>query len=96
MAGSLDPDAYSAEPMDDHMAIASYTPPPSSEVKLSLPSSGISANTPGGILTVHASAPAHTELYSNTGLGYAELETVTPESPDTLSNTLTYIIRPAP
>ncbi len=97
MAGSLDPDAYSVdEPVDPHPAIASYTPPPSSEVKFSTPATTLFATTPGGILTVHASPPAHTELYSNTGLGYAELETLTPEFPDTLSNTLTYIPHPAP
>ncbi|MBQ9345460.1 MAG: hypothetical protein IJT88_09635, partial [Kiritimatiellae bacterium] len=97
MAGSLDPDAYSVEePVDSHPAIATYTPPPSSEVKFSTPATTLFATTPGGILTVHASPPAHTEIYSNTGLGYAELETVTPESPDTLSNTLTYIPHPAP
>ncbi len=97
MAGSLDPGAYSVdEPVDSHPAIATYTPPPSSEVKFSTPATTLFATTPGGILTVHASPPAHTELYSNTGLGYAELETVTPESPDTLSNTLTYIPHPAP
>ncbi|MBR6022566.1 MAG: hypothetical protein IK066_09150, partial [Kiritimatiellae bacterium] len=95
MAGSLDPDAYSVESKDD-LSLGGYTPSPSSEVKLSLPSSDIVAYTPPCIFAVDASSPAHTELYSNTGLGYAELETVTPESPDTLSNTLTYIIRPAP
>ena len=96
MAGSLDPGAYSVEPDDDDYASASYVPPPSSEVKLSLPFSALAASTPNGVLAVHTKAPDHAELYSNTGLGYAELETVTPESPDSLSNFLIYFVRPAP
>ncbi len=99
MSGSLDPDAYSVVDhpfLDNHPAIASYTPPLSSEVKFSTPSLSFNADTPNGSFGVQASDPAHTELYSNTGLGYAELETVSPESSDTLSNLLIYFPRPAP
>lgn len=97
MSGTLDPAAFSIQNVADSSRdfIATYTPPPSSEVKLSLPSSMLMAATPNGRLHVRSSDPAaHAELYSNTGLGYAELETVTPESPTSLSNILIYTVRP--
>ena len=105
MAGALDPDAFSVKPMDDippvdgYTDLASYTPPPASEVKLSLPPTTLWAHTPNGTFAVSALAAQdpHTEIYSNTGLGYAELETVTPESSGALSNTLHYTLdSPAP
>jgi hypothetical protein len=79
---------------------ATYTPPPSSEVKLLLPISSLSARTPNGLFTVTVSdttPDAHAELYSNTGLGYAELETVTPDCSSVphvspLANTLVYSV----
>ena len=81
---------------------ATYTPPPSSEVKLFLPTSSLSARTPNGFFTVtieETTPDFHAELYSNTGLGYAELETVTPDSSSvphvsTLANTLVYCVFP--
>ena len=101
---------------------ATYTPPPSSEVKLLLPNPSFSASTPHGrffvsastppntqidetlqnigndiVLSIHDIPPSHGELYSNTGLGYAELETVTPDAAPpfpSLSNTLHYSVHP--
>ena len=106
MAGILAPAAFSIQPMspphvDDYTDLASYTPPPSSEVKLSLPPTTLWAHTPNGTFSVSALAAEdpHAELYSNTGLGYAELETVTSEFSSgphvsTLANTLHYCVFP--
>ena len=81
---------------------ATYTPPPSSEVKLLLPTISLTARTPNGNFTVTVSNPTwdtHTELYSNTSLGYAQLETVTPDSSfvphvSPIADTLSYFVHP--
>ena len=86
LSGALPSDSFAIKSL-----YATYTPPPSSEVKLSLPDSALTAEVPSGALLIDASKPFHAELYSNTGLGYAELETITPEA-NTISNKITYII----
>lgn len=86
MSGSLPPDSFAIKSF-----YATYTPPPSSEVKLSLPDSALTAQVSGCALLIDTSKPFHAELYSNTGLGYTELESITPEA-NTLSNTLTYVL----
>ena len=99
MAGALPSGSFSIRSVNwcgGPSFMGTYTPLPASEVKFSIPSSSLDAATSNGRLAVHASFPAHAELYSNSGLGYAELETVTPESSNTLSNTLTYFVSPPP
>ena len=98
--GTLFPGSFVVIPGDPLLGCpATYTPPPSSEVKLLLPTSSLSARTPNGLFTVDTTPDAHAELYSNTGLGYAELETVTSDCSSvphlsTLANTLVYCVFP--
>ncbi|MBP5787255.1 MAG: hypothetical protein J6Y19_05530, partial [Kiritimatiellae bacterium] len=97
MAGTLPPDSYSAVPQHGAF-MATYTPAPSSEVKFSLPSTSLAAFSPFGRFMVDGTG-VHAELYSNTGLGYAELETLTPPSASPsapVTNTLSYIVLSAP
>ena len=105
LSGTLPDGALSVQTGDmcgGSVSDATFTPPPSSEVTLSLPVPSLSATTPNGFFLVSSSSPAypvHAELHSNTGLGCAGLGTLgdsTARLADfPLSNTLTYIVHPA-
>lgn len=93
LSGTLDPDACSVE-IDDGHCLFAYAPPPGSETKFSLPGRDVAAKCPGHDLFINASEPARVEVYSNPGLGYAELESATPESQSVTSALIYYLSAP--